>query len=184
MGSRENRRSGRARSIALAAGFALSAAAAPAETISLPRPGPSVLEIPFFVDRRLDGAMRVALEEAARRLRDERCREVLTDFTDGAGRRLDENLASIGQSMPDYLGLVLFYDGSRTEPCANERILAWTHPGARAVRVCESFFKWQRGDPGYAADIVIHEALHTLGLGERPPSPADITQRVAERCGR
>jgi hypothetical protein len=183
MHAREKCRNGRVRWIALAACVAAATTASPAETMSLPRPGPSVLAIPFFVDRKLDGAMRVALEEAARRLRNDRCREVLGDFTDAAGRRLDENLASIGQSMPAYLGLVLFYDGSRTEPCENDRILAWTHPGTRAVRVCESFFKWQRGDPGYAANIVIHETLHTLGLGERPPLPAAITARVAERCG-
>ena len=184
MDSRENRGLQTLRALALAAGVALTAAAAPAETNSLPQLGPSVLAIPFFVDRQLGGALRGSLEEAARRLADERCRGVLEDFIDGAGRRLDENLASIGQSMPAYLGLVLFYDGSRTEPCENERVLAWTHPGTRAVRVCESFFKWQRADPGYAANIVIHEALHTLGLGERPPTPAAITAKVAERCGR
>jgi hypothetical protein len=30
---------------------------------------------------------------------------------------------------------------------------------------------------------VIHEALHTLGLGENPPDSREITRRVAERCG-
>jgi hypothetical protein len=163
---------------------AFAAAAAPAETRSLLEPAASVLAIPFFVDRKLDGGIRIALEEAARRLTDERCQAVLGDFRDGAGRRLDENLAALGQRMPAYLGLVLFYDGSGTEPCESERVLAWTHPGTRAVRVCESFFRWQRAEPGYAANIVIHEALHTLGLGERPPLPGAITAKVIERCGR
>ncbi len=184
MDSSENRRRETFRAFALFAGVALAAVAAPAETNSLPQPGPSVLAIPFFVDRKLGGALRVSLEEAARRLSDAACRQVLADFTDGSGRRLDENLASIGQTMPSYLGLVLFYDGSRTEPCGRERVLAWTNPGSRAVLVCESFFRWQRADPGYAANIVIHEALHTLGLRESPPAPAAITARVAERCGR
>jgi hypothetical protein len=31
--------------------------------------------------------------------------------------------------------------------------------------------------------IVIHEFLHTLGLGENPPTSQAITQRVAIRCG-
>jgi len=172
------------RSLALVALSVVPVSSSRAESPSLPEPGASVLAIPFFVDRKLGGTLRGSLEEAARRLSDEKCREVLADFTDGAGHRLDENLAGTGKGMPDYLGLVLFYDGSRSEPCENERVLAWTKPGSRAVLVCESFFRWQRADPGYAANIVIHEALHTLGLRESPPSPGDITKRVAERCGR
>jgi hypothetical protein len=30
--------------------------------------------------------------------------------------------------------------------------------------------------------LIIHEMLHTLGLGENPPSSREITQRVTERC--
>jgi len=30
--------------------------------------------------------------------------------------------------------------------------------------------------------LVIHEVLHTLGLGENPPSSATITIRVQNRC--
>jgi hypothetical protein len=178
------RRRSTLRALALAAISLVAAPLLRAASPSLPQPGASVLAIPFFVDRKLGATLRDSLEEAARRLSDEKCREVLADFTDGAGRRLDENLADTGKSMPDYLGLVLFYDGSRSEPCENERVLAWTKPGSRAVLVCESFFRWQRSDPGYAANIVIHEALHTLGLRESPPSPGEITKRVAERCGR
>jgi hypothetical protein len=29
---------------------------------------------------------------------------------------------------------------------------------------------------------VIHEMLHTLGLGENPPSSQEITQAVVKRC--
>ena len=184
MDSRSTLRSGRTRASALAAAV-LAASAMSGETpSSLLEPGASVLAIPFFVDHKLGDGIRLSLEEAARRLTDERCQAVLADFLDGAGHRLNENLASLGQSMPGYLGLVLFYDGSRTPACEAERVMAWTHPGSRAVHVCESFFRWQRSDPGYAANIVIHEALHTLGLGERPPAPGAITARVAERCGR
>ncbi len=31
--------------------------------------------------------------------------------------------------------------------------------------------------------MVIHEMLHTLGLGENPPTSIEITQRVKGRCG-
>jgi len=40
-----------------------------------------------------------------------------------------------------------------------------------------------RNDPAYAEMILIHELLHTLGLGENPPTSLEITARVTERCG-
>lgn len=159
--------------------------AAAESTNSLPAAGASTLAIPFFVDRKLGDGMQESLEAAARKLTDSRCQELLTDFADGSGRTLDARLREIGQTMPGYLGLVLFYDGSKTEPCESERVLAWTSPGERAVRVCwNQFSHWQRSDPSYTANIVIHETLHTLGLRESPPTPGAITAKVIERCGR
>jgi hypothetical protein len=32
--------------------------------------------------------------------------------------------------------------------------------------------------------IIIHELLHSLGLGENPPSSAAITKMVEQRCGK
>lgn len=165
---------------------ALAAAAESfAEPNALPAAGAAPLSISFFIDPKLGDGLRGSLEEAARRISDSRCQEVLGDFTDGHGRTLDAALRGIGQSLPAYLGLVLFYDGSTTEPCESERVLAWTSPGSRAVHVCWSQFSyWQRANPGYTANIVIHETLHTLGLGESPPTPGAITEKVIERCGR
>jgi hypothetical protein len=172
------------RLLALAVLASVAAAAQAETTDSLPAAGEPNLTISFFVDRKLGDGMQESLEEAARRLSDSRCQELLTDFADDSGRRLDENLHAIGQSMPGYLGLVLFYDGSATEPFENARVLAWTSPGSRAVHVCWSQFSyWQRASPGYTANIVIHQALHTLGLGERPPTSREITAKVIERCG-
>ena len=34
-----------------------------------------------------------------------------------------------------------------------------------------------------APAIVIHETLHTLGLGEGPPTSGASTAKVIERCG-
>ncbi|HKD19178.1 MAG TPA: hypothetical protein VKG23_15100 [Thermoanaerobaculia bacterium] len=167
----------------------LAGASAPdvalAEDAFLLPPPASLASISFFVDRNLGTTLRGALEDAARRLSDSRCQEILNDFADGTGRPLAENLRAIGQSFPGYLGLVLFYDGTRTEACEGERVLAWTTPGNRAVHVCRDRFEyWQRTSPGYVAAIVIHESLHTLGLRESPPSPGEITAKVIERCGR
>jgi hypothetical protein len=32
--------------------------------------------------------------------------------------------------------------------------------------------------------MIIHEELHSLGLGENPPDSKEITQQVIARCGR
>ena len=40
-----------------------------------------------------------------------------------------------------------------------------------------------KGGSGSLATVVIHEELHSLGLGENPPSSQEITRRVESRCG-
>ncbi|MEP6995621.1 MAG: hypothetical protein ABI968_13940 [Acidobacteriota bacterium] len=167
--------------------LAATAVAAPslAESSLSPPAGVAPLVIPFSIDRRLPHDLRPTLEEAARKLGDSRCQEILTDFVDASGRRLDVNLAAIGQTVPSYLGFVLFYDGRGTRPCADRNVLAWTTPGSRAVSICwDQFAASQRTNVGFAADIIIHEALHTLGLGENPPDARLIAAQVVARCGR
>ncbi len=162
----------------------LSAAGAFAETSAAPVAAVPAA-IPFFIDRRLPAELKTSLDAALQKLSDSRCQEVLTDFLDLEGRRLDANLAATGQNPRSYLGLVLFYDGRATENCADRDVLAWTNPGSRAVLICwDQFAAQQRFDTGYTANIIIHEALHTLGLGEGPPDNREITARVGERCGR
>ena len=142
------------------------------------------MTISFFIDRKLPRQMRPSLEEALRRVSHSRCQELLTDFNDPKGRTLDLNLAQTGQGLPAYLGWVIFYDGRATPPCEDRRTLAWTNPGSRAVLVCwDQFALEQRMNFGYTANTIIHETLHTLGLGETPPDPRAITAQVAARCG-
>lgn len=156
-----------------------------AENNAAPPAAAAPMAISFFVDRRLPAELKSSLDAALLKLSDSRCQEVLTDFRDAEGRRLDENLAAIGHSPPTYLGLVLFYDGRATQVCANRDVLAWTNPGSRAVQICwNQFAAQQRFDMGYTANIIIHETLHTLGLREGPPNNREITARVAARCGR
>ena len=51
------------------------------------------------------------------------------------------------------------------------------------VYVCgRAFKKLADRNPVMAQAVVIHEALHTLGLGENPPSSTEITARVLARC--
>jgi len=91
---------------------------------------------------------------------------------------------ALGHTAASYLSLVLFYDGRPTAPCGSRSTLAWTNIGSRAVHVCwDQFLAQQRWNAGLTANTIIHEALHTLGLGETPPDPRVITAKVAERCG-
>jgi hypothetical protein len=64
-----------------------------------------------------------------------------------------------------------------------------TIPGAPRVFVCPaggkvtsrlSRMEFESGS--LAEAMVIHEMLHTLGLGENPPSTFEITDRVRARC--
>jgi hypothetical protein len=126
-----------------------------------------------------------ALQDAAERLGQPACRTVLSDFTARDGRPLEEKLGEVGATPADYLQLILFQDGSDSGPCRNPAVMAFTSPGSRVVSVCGRQFQllWRR-EPWGAPAIVIHEALHTLGLGENPPSSAQITHRVRSRCTR
>jgi len=146
--------------------------------------GLSAAPVSFFIDRRLPPEFRPSVEEARRRLSDSRCADVLTDFEDVGGRRLDLKVADLHLTAAAYLSYVLFYDGRPTAECGFKSTLAWTTTGSRAVHICSNqFLAQQRWNVGYTANTLIHEMLHTLGLGENPPDPRVITTRVADRCG-
>jgi len=127
-------------------------------------------------------AIRQALDNASRWVENARCRLVLTDFADGAGRPLADRLETEAIDFQSYLRTIVFVDGSRQIRCAGGA-LAFTEPGSRVVHVCVDRLKetWSRDRKDTVASM-IHEALHTLGLGENPPSPKEITSRVLARC--
>jgi hypothetical protein len=129
-------------------------------------------------------AVRAALAGAARRVERDSCRSIFTDFADLAGRPLRARLETLSVSPAEYLQFIGFYDGEGETSCARPSTMAITVPGSLAVWICPQFAVQQRRDPGLAQTIVIHETLHSLGLGENPPSSADITARVVARCGR
>jgi len=122
-----------------------------------------------------------ALEGAARTLGQGECQAILDEFTDGSGRPLRAALEAFGVSAPEYLGEVFFYDAPPSACRTSE--LAVTKPGSRAILVCGSRFARQMGRSSrHAEAILIHEALHSLGLGENPPSSDTITERIRARC--
>ncbi len=126
-----------------------------------------------------------AIERAASKLSNAPCRDVFSDFRDSAGRTLQDNLDGLGLDGLAYLSRTLFYDGTGRRACASRSILAATSPGSHVVFVCiVQFAAVEHSDPGLAAALLIHEELHSLGLGENPPDSKVITAQVIARCGK
>jgi hypothetical protein len=130
-------------------------------------------------------AVSAAVDGAQRRLARRECQRVLSDFSDAAGVPLAQKLDAAGRTAGDHLATLVFADGARRRACETSDVLAITSPGSGAVFVCGWRFRlWQQLDPALVEAIIIHETLHTLGLGEDPPSSGEITRRVVKRCGR
>jgi hypothetical protein len=152
-------------------------------------PGPARPERSPFRLRDLNplhaAAVERALVGAVRRLESPECRRIFADFRDGAGAPLQDGLDRLGLDAPDYLAVVLFADGFGQRSCHGTDVMAVTAPGSRVVRICgPRFSEAQARSPERAELVVLHEALHTLGLGENPPDSLEITRRVGERCAR
>lgn len=150
-------------------------------------PGPARPETGSFRVRDLDPMQAAALEHAlagaVQRLQSQECRQIFSDFQDLSGHPLQRRLDALGVDAPDYLSLILFVDGSGRRSCHGTDTLAVTAPGSRVVYVCGRYFREaQARRPDRAEFVVLHEALHTLGLGENPPDSLAITRRVGERC--
>jgi hypothetical protein len=78
--------------------------------------------------------------------------------------------------------MITVLDDSRHRRCETGALF-FTEPGSRVVRVCGNELTRMNGEhPQYVTASIIHEILHTLGLGERPPSSREITARVMIRC--
>ncbi len=125
------------------------------------------------------------IRDAATMLATSECQAVFSDFRDAEGKTLKERLDVLGQTGERYLGRLLFYSGDGSQGCERRHKLAFTSPGSHVIYICESQFSIAaRRSPGLAAATIIHEELHSLGLGENPPTSTAITERVTLRCVR
>jgi hypothetical protein len=136
-------------------------------------------------------ALERARAGAVRRLEQPECQRVLAEFKDVEGRSLLANLEPWGLTPAGYLRQsISFQDGSTLPTCRKANVFLVTPPGQVAVFVCPEggvlpgsrFTRVQRDRPSLAEAMVIHEMLHTLGLGENPPTTFEITDRVVARC--
>jgi hypothetical protein len=124
-----------------------------------------------------------AVRGADRRLADSRCQAVFADFTDPSGRTLQQILDEQGQTGQGRLRLLMFYDGAQLAGCRAPGVLAFTQPGSSVVYVCSTWFREAfELNPARVEAVIIHESLHSLGLGENPPASHEITARVLSRC--
>jgi len=128
-------------------------------------------------------ALRRAIMGARLRLEQTECQQVFSEFQDASGRTLQANLDAQGRTAASYLSLILFADGGRLRRCQDPNTFAVTEPGSRVVHLCgRQFASVATNHPRLAEAFLIHEELHSLGLGENPPSPKDITARVLASC--
>src|SRR5262245_5266890 len=129
------------------------------------------------------GLIAMALNGAYRKLARPACQQLLDDFHDAEGHTLRENLAPLGLTPDEYLFRLTYRDGLDlgSARCRKGGAAAVTHIGDRNVFVCAAPFAEQR--PGIRENTLIHEMLHSLGLGENPPSSGEINGRVRRRCG-
>jgi len=125
---------------------------------------------------------RRAVRGARLRLMAPSCSRLLSEFKDSAGEPLQSRLDGLGLSAPDYVAMVVFAEGSTQRACATRIVLGVTQPGSRVVFLCPRFVEAELRDPRFAEAIVIHEMLHSLGLGENPPSSWEITGKVLRSC--
>lgn len=125
-----------------------------------------------------------ALGGAQRKLQDADCAGLLTEFRDTEGRTLALNLAPFELSPADYLSILIVKDGGGDRTggrLCRSGAAAVTVPLGRVVYICGGSFRDQSA--GLRENTLIHEMLHTLGLGENPPTSSHINLRVRQRCG-
>lgn len=147
---------------------------------------------PVSVSKRLAASalVRHAAKRAASKLDRPHCREVLADFRDESGRTLERILEERGLSATEFLASLKYLDGRNVPQCATGRVAAGAAIGSPYIAICkETFARLEANDQGLAANTLIHEMLHALGLPEAPlwpdaPSSEEITRQVARRCGR
>ena len=129
-----------------------------------------------------DAATR-ALEGASRWLAQPKCQTLFLEFKDERNLPLTAKLRELDTDPEGYLRMVLFLDGAQSATCRRHGVLAFTARGSRVIYLCGRDFEraWRR-DVAEVQATVIHELLHSLGLGENPPSPRAITHRIQQLC--
>ena len=125
--------------------------------------------------------LKAARQRARARLGDPQCLAVLSDFRSVTGLRLDEELAASGRTAQEQFDLLALESGLGRYMCSQRVTMASTRVYSSVVSIClRSFTLLSRAEQDA---VLIHEMLHSLGLGENPPESVAITAQVLKRCG-
>src|SRR5262245_54324527 len=127
--------------------------------------------------------MNRVVKAASARLARCSCQEVLFDFVDEQGVPLWNKLAAIGRNPVDAFTALRFANKPLAPQCRTDKRLAFTFPGSQVIYVCSLKLRNESIRNSVRTELIlIHEFLHSLGLGENPPTSQSITRRVAVRC--
>ena len=139
---------------------------------------------PVF-DPRLGSAFVGVSGHARKLLEKASCGKVFEEFRDSrSGLPLSARLSESGTSAAEHFSSLRFRDGTGTALCRQANVQAHTTIGGSTVFVCPAqLFALAERDRLAASAILVHETLHTLGLGENPPLPSEITRRIVNECG-
>ena len=134
------------------------------------------------VDPSLAAAANDAIAAAEIELGHPRCEAIFSDFHDPSGAPLSASLDALGVSGRGFLRSLLYANGEHLSLCP-AGVLAATKRGSRVVYLCGArFAAAHRKNPRLGAALILHEALHALGLSENPPTSLQITAGVIARC--
>jgi hypothetical protein len=134
------------------------------------------------VDPFLFAAADAALAAAEQQLLNPGCDAIFADFHDPSGAPLSTALERLGVPAGTFLRSLRYVNGEHLPVC-QPGVLAGTRTGSRVVYLCGSrFAAAQRRNPRLGAALILHEALHALGLSENPPTSLEITAGVLARC--
>src|SRR5262245_60907865 len=124
------------------------------------------------------------VDAAAARIARCDCQKLLFDFVDEQGVPLGTRLAANGRDPVEAFAALRFVNKPLAPQCRTGNRLAFTFPGSQVIYVCSLKLRNESVRTSARTEIImIHEFLHSLGLGENPPTSQDITTRVEARCG-
>ena len=134
------------------------------------------------VDPFLFAAADAAIAAAEQALLHPGCDAIFTDFRDPSGAPLRAALENLGMPADAFLRSLKYVNGEHL-PLCRPGVLAGTKTGSRVVYLCGMrFASAQRTNPRLGSALILHEALHALGLSENPPTSLEITAGVLARC--
>ena len=128
--------------------------------------------------------MKRVVEAGAARLGRCGCQKVLFDFVDEHGVPLGTRLAATGRNPVEAFTALRIVNKPLAPQCRTSKRLAFTFPGSQVIYVCSLKLRNESIRNSVRTELIlIHEFLHSLGLGENPPTSQAITEQVVVRCG-